>query len=284
LPDESAPFADGTPFAVDAAAYPSAMAPPRVKGDTAPLNRGGRPRGRGGDDGRTLTERVADNLVAYILEEGLQDGQLLPSSADLAERYGVSRTVVREAIADLAGRGILRRGQGRETLVVSPGQEQLGGLLRFRTLHDGVSSEEVQETRRAIEAITSGLAAARRTPEHLQALEAALEEMRRARTDAAFHDADVSFHNTLARASQNRLILIIFEGIEALVREVRLRATVGRRLRGESFDSVIAAHQAIYDAVVRRDPREAETAMLIHLRQTEEGLSALRGSVTPNGG
>ncbi|HET7571094.1 MAG TPA: FadR/GntR family transcriptional regulator [Gaiellaceae bacterium] len=252
----------------------------RSKAGEPPAKRRGRPRRRTPDDGRTLTERVADNLVAYILEEGLQDGAMLPASADLAERYGVSRTVVREAIADLAGRGILRRGQGRETLVVSPGQEQLGGLLLFRTLHDGVSSEEVQETRRAIESITSGLAAARRTDEHLGQLERALEDMRAATTDAEFHDADVSFHNVLARASQNRLILLVFEGIEALVREVRLRATMGRRLRGESFDSVIAAHQAIYDAVARRDPREAETAMLIHLRQTEEGLSALRETAT----
>jgi GntR family transcriptional regulator, transcriptional repressor for pyruvate dehydrogenase complex len=267
---------DAAPEADQSSAYSSDVARTRARTSSTASKPRGRPRGRTVVDGRTLTERVAENLVAFILEEGLQDGQLLPSSAELAERYGVSRTVVREAIADLAGRGILRRGQGRETLVVSPGQEQLGGLLLFRTLHDGVSSEEVQETRRAIEAITSGLAAARRTPEHLQALEAALEDMRIAETDAAFHDADVSFHNTLARASQNRLILLIFEGIEALLREVRLRATVGRRLRGESFDSVIAAHQAIYDAVARRDPREAETAMLIHLRQTEEGLSALR--------
>ena len=241
-----------------------------------------RRRARAGDrgDGRTLTERVADNLVAFILEEGLQDGQMLPSSADLAERYGVSRTVVREAIADLAGRGVLSRGQGRETLVVSPGQEQLGGMLLYRTLHDGVSSEEVQEIRRAIESITSGLAAARRTPEQLEELREALEGMRVAVTDIEFHDADVRFHNILAQATQNRLILLIFEGIEALVREVRLRATVGRRMRGESFDSVIAAHAAICEAVERRDPRHAETAMLVHLRQTEEGLAALRAQPT----
>jgi GntR family transcriptional repressor for pyruvate dehydrogenase complex len=244
--------------------------------------RRGRPPGRTGPDGKTLTEKVADNLVAFILEEDLQNGQMLPSSADLAERYGVSRTVVREAIADLAGRGILQRGQGRETIVVSPGQEQLGGLLLFRTLHDGVSSEEVQETRRAIEAITSGLAAARRTPEQLQGLEEALASMKAAETDAEFHDADVRFHNVLAQASQNRLILLIFEGIEALVREVRFRATAGRRMRGESFESVIAAHAAICEAVERRDPRQAETAMLVHLRQTEEGLAALRGENKPS--
>jgi GntR family transcriptional regulator, transcriptional repressor for pyruvate dehydrogenase complex len=246
-------------------------------GKEAARPRGGR-RQRKSDpaDGRTLTERVAENLVAFILEEGLQNGQMLPASADLAERYGVSRTVVREAIADLSGRGILRRGQGRETLVVSPGQEQLGGLLLYRTLHDGVSSEEVQETRRAVESITSGLAAARRTPEQLDALSEALSDMRASTTDNEFHDADVRFHNILAQASRNRLILLVFEGIEALVREVRLRATAGRRMRGESFDSVIAAHAAIYEAVERRDPRQAETAMLVHLRQTEEGLAALR--------
>ena len=243
----------------------------------APRARRRRPRAGAADEPRrTLTEKAAENLVAYILEEGLQPGDMLPATAELADRWGVSRTVVREAIADLAGRGMLQRGQGRETVVATPGQEQLGGLLLFRILQDGVSTDEVQETRRAVEAITSGLAAARRTPEHLVALEEALEAMRTAESDAAFHDADVRFHNVLAQASRNRLILLIFEGIEALVREVRLRATLGRRMRGESFESVIQAHRAIYDAVARQDPRDAETAMLVHLRQTEEGLAALR--------
>ena len=63
---------------------------------------------------RSLADQVADALIDLILKEGLQEGDSLPSTAELSERFGVSRTVVREALAALAGRGILSRSQGRE--------------------------------------------------------------------------------------------------------------------------------------------------------------------------
>jgi GntR family transcriptional repressor for pyruvate dehydrogenase complex len=227
-------------------------------------------------DSGTLASRVADSLVAYILEEGLKEGDLLPATADLAERYGVSRTVVREAIADLAGRGILIRSQGKESVVANPGQPQLHGLFQFRVLQDGVSAEEVLETRRALESMTARLAAQRRRSEDLSALKSALDDMSAARDDMEFHDADVRFHHLLAVASGNRLIVLIFEGFASLVRELRIRATVGRRSRGEGFEPIFRAHRAIFEAVTSRDPNAAEAAMLKHLRQTEESLRALK--------
>jgi GntR family transcriptional regulator, transcriptional repressor for pyruvate dehydrogenase complex len=232
--------------------------------------------GAGNREGGTLASRVADSLIAFILEEGLKKGNLLPATADLAERYGVSRTVVREAIADLAGRGILVRSQGKESIVASPGKPQLHGLFQFRVLHDGLSAEEVLETRRALESMTARLAAQRRHPEDLSALKTALDDVHTARDDIEFHDADVRFHHLLAVASGNRLIVLIFEGFESLVRELRIRATVGRRSRGEGFETVFRAHRAIFDAVTARDPNAAESAMLKHLRQTEESLKALK--------
>ncbi len=224
----------------------------------------------------SLATKVADALVAYILQEGLHEGDMLPSTAELAERYGVSRTVVREAIADLAGRGLLQRGQGKETVVLDPGSSQLHGLLEFRVLRDGVSAEQVLETRRAIEGITARLAAERRTEDDLSVLDEALDDMKHAPDDRAYHDADVRFHHQLALATRNPLIALIFDGIESLVREQRIRATQGHRARGEDFAPIHRAHRAIYDAVAKGNPAKAEQAMMAHLRQTEEGLAALR--------
>ncbi|HZS14405.1 MAG TPA: FadR/GntR family transcriptional regulator [Candidatus Dormibacteraeota bacterium] len=232
----------------------------------------------------SLAAKVADALVAYILQEGMHEGDLLPSTADLAERYGVSRTVVREAIADLAGRGLLQRGQGKETVVLNPGASQLHGLLEFRVLRDGVSAEQVLETRRAIEGITARLAAERRSDDDLATMREALSLMTSAPDDTAYHDADVRFHHQLALSTRNPLIALIFEGIESLVREQRIRATQGRRARGEAFEPIHEAHRAIYDAVARGNPAKAEQAMLAHLMQTEEGLEALRSMRGKGGG
>jgi GntR family transcriptional repressor for pyruvate dehydrogenase complex len=225
----------------------------------------------------SLAAKVAEALVAFILQEGMHEGDLLPSTAELAERYGVSRTVVREAIADLAGRGLLQRGQGKETVVLDPGASQLHGLLEFRVLRDGVSPEQVLETRRAIEGITARLAAERRSDADLTALRAALQAMSDAgRDDRKYHDADVRFHHQLALATRNPLIALVFEGIESLVREQRIRATEGRRARGEDFAPIHQAHRAIYDAVAKGNAAKAEHAMMAHLQQTEAGLAALR--------
>src|SRR5688572_18594724 len=84
----------------------------------------------------TLADQVADLLVDHILESGLQPGDALPPTAELVAHLGVSRTVVREAIAELAGRGVLMKGQGRESIVASPGARKLHELLSFTVRHD----------------------------------------------------------------------------------------------------------------------------------------------------
>ncbi len=115
-------------------------------------------------------------------------------------------------------------------------------------------------------------------------MEQALDDMSAARDDTEYYDADVRFHHLLAAAAKNPLITVIYEGIESLVREQRIRATAGRRDRGESFEPIERAQRAIYQAVVNGNPAKAEDAMLEHLRQTEEGLKALREMRRKNGG
>lgn len=229
---------------------------------------------------KTLTATVAESLAAFILEEGLQDGDLLPATAGLSERYGVSRTVIREAIADLAGRGIVETSQGRETVVATPGQAQLFGLLQFRVLRDGVTPEQVQEARTAIEEITVRLAAKRKSSADVKALEASVAQMAGAKREGDLHEADLRFHRQLSVAAGNPIITLIFEGIEGLVREARIRSIAGWRAQGRSLDPVIKTHRAILEAVKKGDPQAAEKAMRDHMVQTEEGLRATR-SLTP---
>jgi DNA-binding transcriptional regulator YhcF (GntR family) len=95
---------------------------------------------------RSLADQVADALAQYILEEGLQEGDSLPSTAELAERFDVSRTVVREALADLAGRGVLTRSQGRESIVATPGSSELTSLLQFRLRRSDMATDDIFES------------------------------------------------------------------------------------------------------------------------------------------
>src|SRR4051812_40637361 len=92
---------------------------------------------------RSLAEQVTDSLIDYILEQGLSEGDSLPSSAELSERYGVSRTVIREALAALGGRGVLTRSQGRESVVAMPGASDLVNLLAFRIHREDVTLHNI---------------------------------------------------------------------------------------------------------------------------------------------
>lgn len=223
----------------------------------------------------SLAATVSDSLVAYILEEGLEEGDAFPTTTEIADRYGVSLTVVREAIASLEGRGLLRRSQGRETVVITPGLPELRGVLQFRVLRDGVTAEQVLEARRGMETITVRLAAVRRTEANLKDLREALDEMAKSGYKRSF-EPDVHFHQLLATAAQNPLLALFFDGIQALVREARIRAADSMRSQGIPFDDVVSVHRAIFDAVETNDPDGAQAALEEHFRLTAEALAGER--------
>lgn len=223
---------------------------------------------------KSLADQVAGALIELILDRGLQEGDALPSTLELAEEFGVSRTVVREALADLAGRGVLSRSQGRESVVATPGPDELHGLLSFRVRRDDLDPMDIQEFREGLEVQTTRLAAERRSDEHLTELHARLKALASAKTDRAFHDADVGFHRALAVASGNSLLLLLIDSLEPLLRESRAQATAGRRASGESFEPVVEAHREILRRVEASDADGAAKAMAAHLQQTRDGLRA----------
>src|SRR5687767_2625736 len=96
---------------------------------------------------RSLADQAADAVLELILGGDLSHGDSLPSTAELAKRFDVSVVVVREALASLAGRGILERRQGREPVVSLPGPDVLSSILRVRARHDDISVDDFQECR-----------------------------------------------------------------------------------------------------------------------------------------
>lgn len=217
---------------------------------------------------RSLADQVADALVTLILEENLQEGASLPPTAELSDRFGVSRTVVREALATLTGQGILSRSQGRECVVATPGLSDLSRLLQFRIRHDAVGPREILQCRVALEVTAAAAAAAHRTDDDIALLRLRMDELAAARGDRSFHQADIALHAAVAQASHNPLLVLMLDALVDFLREVRVQATKRRRSRGLSLDSVIDEHRRIVDAVASGDPAKAEKAMRVHLDRT----------------
>jgi GntR family transcriptional repressor for pyruvate dehydrogenase complex len=225
----------------------------------------------------TLSEDIADRLIASILSGKYKFGDKLPPERDLARYLAVGRPTVREATRRLAVIGLLEVRQGEGTFVVNRHTDFVAKAFGWAVLLDASTAEEVVETRVAIEAEIAGLAAQRATPKELAVLRDLLEQMRRHRGDAKrFSEADLDFHLALARATQNTTLIRLLEAIRSLLTQWITRALS----RPEAFDVALQQHEAILSAVERHAEDEARSAMRAHLlamgnvliEETEERL------------
>jgi GntR family transcriptional regulator, transcriptional repressor for pyruvate dehydrogenase complex len=212
-------------------------------------------------------ERVAVQIEQRILAGELHSGDRLPTERELAEQFQVSRTAVREALKILSQKGLVDMRPGRGTMVIDGADEALRhslGLVMRLKLGEVGGSNMLVEVREMLEVEIAGLAAARATDTEVAALRAAVQVMDASLDDAdAFIAADNQFHEALACATQNPLILALINSIVSLLSEQRKQVfdTEGGPQRGQVH------HKNILDCVIRHDVESARIAMRAHLRQ-----------------
>lgn len=211
-----------------------------------------------------LSDKVADAMLATILRRGLRPGEPLPSERELGEQYGVSRTVIREAVRALGARGVVVSRAGRGLMVAAVGPEEVSTSMRLY-LHgrEEMPYSQVNEVRSLLEIQIAGLAAERGTDDEIAELEQLCEEMKLA-DDVEFQArTDVEFHRALARMTHNELYLILLDSIGGIMLEIR-RATFAKQ---EEMEQAYNPHRAIADRVKAHDAEGAREAMRNHLEQ-----------------
>jgi GntR family transcriptional repressor for pyruvate dehydrogenase complex len=228
---------------------------------------------------------VIERLEELIFDS-FEPGDTLPAEGKLAEALGVSRLTVREATRSLEARGLLEIAQGRRPRVAAPNGTLVGDFFKSAVRRDPRALLDLLEVRRALEVHIAVLAAKRATKGDLADMEMSIAAMRAADRDfEAFHTADVRFHENLAAASGNRLLVFLIEAFAEPLRESRQRSFAGHLARGGYVDDVIDQHQTILDDVKARNPKAADQAMRDHLHQTEQDLRTLRdGAEAPKAG
>jgi GntR family transcriptional regulator, transcriptional repressor for pyruvate dehydrogenase complex len=213
-----------------------------------------------------LSDKVAELMRETILNRQLEPGTPLPSERELGEQFGVSRTVIREAVRALAAKGIVevRTGSGLRVATVdeSTALESLTWYIRGGQ----IEYPKVHEVRSTIEVEMAGLAAERRTAEQLQALKKAHAHFKSVVDDVEQATlADVEFHNVIAKATQNDLFSVLLVSIgEALIEVRHETLAVG------SGKKTIAAHGRILARIEDRDPEGAREAMRDHLNTVKQ--------------
>lgn len=228
---------------------------------------------------RSLTTDVVQALGDRIREGRLPAGHKLPREADLMDEFGVSRTVVREAISRLQAAGMVETRHGIGTFVVG-----LGDAGTFRIPADQLATLQeviaVLELRIAVETEGAGLAAVRRTDDNLRAMRSALAAFASA-VDAG-RDAvgpDFQLHLEIARASQNPRFAELMGTLGGtMIPRARLEpAQALTPERQEYLRRVNAEHESIVEAIARQDVDGARAAMRTHLSNSRERRRRLAG-------
>ena len=215
------------------------------------------------------SEQVGRQIQALIEREHLIPGDQLPSERQLCESFGVSRTVIREAVKGLAQIGLVTVEIGRGTFVAQPNARQVSESLALWARAGEHPFENLIEVRRALEVEIAGLAAERAQPKDLDDLRNALEKMGCTLVNLdAYIQADNEFHQALAQATQNDLFLILQNSIVDLLQGSRVQIfhTPGAPVRGQLH------HRAIYHAVESQDAASARDQMRLHLEQIKTEL------------
>jgi len=230
----------------------------------------------------SISKQIAEQLRAAIVAGQFKIGQRLPTEDELAQRYGVSRPSVREALKRLAAQNLVRakRGPTGGNFVVQPSYAELAeSLSGAATLLVGIGAlgiEEIIEARRALQGSCMNLVVSNASETHIQNIEAALKRQQDPEiSDEAFCQADVAFHRALVDATDNGMLrFVMYTVIEALIPVTNMVVTVVR----ERSD-IISLHRQMLAHLKQGDTNALKHRMdelLDYLLQKFEQASAGR--------
>lgn len=239
---------------------------------------------------RNLTHEIAERIAGEIVDGKLPPGSRLPTEQEMVEAMGVSRTVVREAVAALRAEGLVTTRQGAGAFVAADATRR-----PFRLSVEGLTSVEdvlaVMELRASVETEAAGLAAARATAAACRRISAALTRIDKAiRRGESAVDEDFAFHRSIAEATGNEQFgnFLAYLGRFIIPRQ-SIRVAV-YRVEGQRayLEMIQGEHRAIYAAIAAGDTGAARDAMRAHLansqaryRQLAITAARARGSSRP---
>ena len=219
---------------------------------------------------KSLGARTEDELMKYILREPVEPGQRIPNEFELAARFGVGRSTIREAVKGLVSRGILevRRGSGTYVINTSPLDEDPLGLGRIEDKYQ--LALQLFDVRLMIEPEIAALACRNASEEDLRQLGRLCEETEQLYLNGHNHiSKDIEFHTCIARCSKNEVAQILIPMINTAV--INFANITHRTLKDETIET----HRAITKAILERDAVGARSAMIMHLTYNRQATKKM---------
>ena len=230
-----------------------------------------------------LCEQVARQIQNMILDGLLEEGSQLPPERELAEKFRVSRTVIREAIKVLGARGLVEVIPGKGSFVTSLNTEAISLYMRLLVKARNASLLQFHEIRSSLEVAAAGFAAARATSEELDRLRQMAEEIDRCLASddqERFIEADVAFHAMLSDTSHNPLFQAVLDPIMGTLADIR---RITYHIKGSPQHGQVYHHR-ILECIEQSDVEGAREAMRQHMdfvaediERSEEDMSLTSG-------
>jgi DNA-binding FadR family transcriptional regulator len=218
-----------------------------------------------------LADRAYSNIVELINAQNLIVGDRLPAEGKLAADFGMSRTVVREALVRLAADGITEAKRGAGSFVKRRPSERLGEHLPMAELSTTMGSYEV---RFVVESEAARLAAMRRSTAQMDMIEQAMADLRRTLLSTGpAHREDMALHRQIALATANPAFVSTFDHMFAEIdRIMRAGVDISRSRPPEAISAMLSEHEMIVEAIRTQDADGAALAMRWHLSQGRKRL------------
>jgi len=222
----------------------------------------------------SLTDRIVETLTNEITSGQYKIGEVLPPEQIIADRLGVSRTALREAVSRLKADGLVNSKQGRGLAITAVTRPS---VLRMHAADESNLDQilGIVELRRGFEIEAASLAASRRTDADLAAMREALQSMAAAIAsddiDAGV-EADMRFHRAVAEATRNEHYLEFFRFLSRLL-AYNLRVSRTRSAKAKRGTDAQNEHEFLYRAIEQGDPALARQCARNHIENTEARLS-----------
>jgi GntR family transcriptional repressor for pyruvate dehydrogenase complex len=228
-----------------------------------------------------LFDQVIERIETLIFNGQLKPGDRLPAERELGEQFGVSRTVIREAVKSLQEKGLVDIRPGVGTFIHDGSSEIMRKSLgRLVMIDRGRGLDNLTQVREIFEPEIAAIAAEKATPADLEAMELAVATMDDSLNDVdRYISADHDFHLALAAATQNKLIVDLLASIVDLLSEQRRRifhASTGGAARGQQH------HKLIMMAVRKKDSAAARKQMTQHMKQVRTDIAPVLAAIDDN--
>lgn len=216
----------------------------------------------------SLSQQVVSDLRERIMASNVAPGTPLPSERELCSIYGVSRTVIREAIKVLSTKGLVDSVPGSGLVVGRTDIDDVAEVMRlFMRSGSSLRYDQLHEVRLALEVSVAGIASLKVTPELTDELYENCERLEASANDLVLASRlDFDFHRAIARGPNNEFFDVIFESLEGALMETRV-ATFS--MDPSRFGTVTAAHRRIADSIAAGDDTAARVAMTDHLTEVK---------------